>query len=407
VKQQDLLSAFFANVAQTSLTPMGITIESARGATLYARGGASYIDLLAGIGVAAVGHGDPRVLEAIAEQAARHLHVMVYGEFVQQTQVELAKTLIDLLPDPLESVYFTNSGTEAVEGALKLARKATGRTRLLSFRGGFHGDTLGSVSVGGIERFRQPFEPLLPDVDRLDFNDATSLDAIDDRVAAVIVEPVQAEAGVILPEPWFLPELRERCSRAGALLIFDEVLTGIGRTGSMFALERYRVVPDVLVLAKALGGGLPLGAFVSSRRLLRTLAVDPPLAHVTTFGGHPVSCAAGLAALRIVRDEGLAEVAERRGTFLEDLLNERLARSHGWTIRRAGLLVGIEMPEPAFVERFCAECLKEGLVMGWTLHDDRVVRLAPPLVITEAELEEAALRMERAAARVAAPRAAT
>jgi acetylornithine/succinyldiaminopimelate/putrescine aminotransferase len=326
---------------------------------------------------------------------------MVYGELVQEAQVALAARLAALLPASLDSAYFVNSGAEAVEGALKLARKATGRSRLLAFRGGFHGDTFGALSIGGNDVYRRPFEPLLPDVALLGFNDFGSLAAVDERTAAVIVEPVQAEAGVVLPQPGFLAALRERCSAAGALLVFDEVLTGLGRTGTLFAFEREGVVPDVLVLAKALGGGLPLGAFVAGKKTMRTLAEDPPLAHVTTFGGHPLSCAAGLAALDVIVAERLPARAERIGAAFAELLGPALRDLGLREIRRAGLLLGLQMDDAAFVARFSAECRREGLLLGWTLHDDTVVRLAPPLVITEAEIQEAAQRMARAATRAA------
>jgi acetylornithine/succinyldiaminopimelate/putrescine aminotransferase len=401
VKPAELMTAFFAHVAQTSAAPMGIVVESASGCTVRAAGGKEYIDLLAGIGVAALGHGRPEILDAIERQARRHLHVMVYGELVQEAQVALAARLAALLPRSLDSVYFTNSGAEAVEGALKLARKATGRRRLLAFRGGFHGDTFGALSVGGNDVYRRPFEPLLPDVDFLDFNSVDSLARIRDDVAAVIVEPVQAEAGVVVPVPGFLAALRERCTAAGALLVFDEVITGLGRTGALFAFERECVVPDVLVLAKALGGGMPLGAFIGAKALMRRLADDPPLSHVTTFGGHPVSCAAGLAALEIIVAERLPERAESAGARFAALLAHALPATHVRAIRRAGLLIGIQMHDPRFVARFSAECRREGLILGWTLHDDTVVRLAPPLVITDAEIEESVERMERAAARAA------
>jgi acetylornithine/succinyldiaminopimelate/putrescine aminotransferase len=395
----DRMSAFFAHVAQTSDSPMGIVVESADGCTLRAAGGKDYIDLLAGIGVAAVGHARPEVLAAIEAQAKRHLHVMVYGELVQDAQVSLARRLASLLPPSLANIYFTNSGTEAVEGALKLARKATGRTRLLAFDGGFHGDTCGALSVGGNPLYRRPFEPLLPGVAFLALDDFAALEAIDDSIAAVIVEPVQAEAGVIVPAAGFLAALRERCTRTGALLVFDEVITGLGRTGSLFAFEREGVVPDVLVLAKALGGGLPLGAFITSKRLMSCLAEDPPLAHVTTFGGHPLSCAAGLAALEIIVAERLATRAEEAGSRFASLLHEALGPAYLADIRRAGLLIGLVMRDAEFVRRFSAECRREGLILGWTLHDDRVVRLAPPLVITDAEIEESVQRMARAALR--------
>lgn len=384
---------------------MGIVVESANGATIRAAGGREYIDLLAGIGVAATGHGDPRILDAIRAQADRHLHVMVYGEFVQGAQVELAERLAELLPAPLQSVYFTNSGAESVEGALKLARKATGREKFAAFRGGFHGDTMGAVSVGGNPVYRDPFLPLLPGVEFLDFNDGTGLQEIDERTAAVIVEPVQGEAGVVIPDPGFLPALRARCTETGTLLIFDEVITGFGRTGTLFALEREHVVPDILVLAKALGGGMPLGAFIAAKSLQKTLANNPPLSHVTTFGGHPVSCAAGLASLEIIVSEDLPGRAERIGAQFAEMLERRLPEGLVSEIRRAGLLLGIEIPQAGFVERFSRECRNEGLILGWTLHDDTVVRLCPPLVITEAELDEASLRMARAALRTINPNA--
>ncbi|HEY2773897.1 MAG TPA: aspartate aminotransferase family protein [Candidatus Binatia bacterium] len=395
------LAAFLRNVAQTSDSPLGLVVESASGSTIRTAGGREYLDLLAGIGVAALGHGNARVLDAIREQTGKHLHVMVYGEVVQHAQVALARMLTRLLPATLDNVYFTNSGTEAVEGALKLARKATGRRWLLSCNGGFHGDTMGSVSVGGNPLYRTPFEPLLGDVARIDYNDFDALLCIDERYACVIVEPVQAEAGVILPKPGWLAALRQRCTEVGALLVFDEVLTGFGRTGRLFAFEREAVVPDVLVLAKALGGGLPLGAFVASRRLMRALSHDPALSHVTTFGGHPVCCAAGLAALEVLVEQDLAARAERLGTAFAQALRRRLAAPAVREVRHAGLLIGIEMDSPKRTAQFTQQCRSEGLLVGWTLHDDRVVRLAPPLVIHEAELDEATLKMERALSRVA------
>jgi acetylornithine/succinyldiaminopimelate/putrescine aminotransferase len=409
VTDAERMTAFFAHVAQTSPAPIGIVVERAHGATIHAAGGKEYIDLLAGIGVMALGHGRREVLDAIAAQARRHLHVMVYGEVVQEAQVALAARLAELLPRTLQSVYFTSSGAEAIEGALKLARKATGRSGFVAFRGGFHGDTFGALSVGGNPVYRAPFEPLLPGVRFLEFDDVASLDAIDETTAAVVVEPVQAEAGVVVPRPGYLGALRRRCTEAGALLVFDEVITGLGRTGSLFAFEHPRagegggpVVPDVLVLAKALGGGLPLGAFVASKELMRTLSCDPPLAHVTTFGGHPLSCAAGLVALDVIVAEGLAERAESVGSRFADLIARELGPERLREVRRAGLLLGLRMHEARFVARFGTECRREGLLLGWTLHDDTVVRLAPPLVITEAEIEEAAQRMGRAALRAAA-----
>lgn len=379
---------------------MAMVVSEATGSIIRDAEGRDHIDLLAGMGVAATGHRHPKVVARIEEQLGRHLHVMVYGEMIQETQVALAQGLASLLPATLDSVYFTNSGTEAVEGALKLARKARGRNRLMAFHGAFHGDTLGAVSVGGNPHYRDPFEPLLPDVGFLAMDDRDGLAAIDDSVAAVIVEPVQAEAGVIIPSPGFLAALRERCSETGSLLIFDEVITGLGRTGTMFAFEREQVVPDLLVLAKALGGGLPLGAFIASRDLMASLCQDPELGHVTTFGGHPLSAAAGLAALEVIIEEQLAERAETAGAHFEERLTALLSGPCLETVRRRGLLLGLVMDSAARTQAFVKQCRAERLVLGWTLHDDRVLRLAPPLVITEAELEESALRMQRALARV-------
>jgi len=399
------LAAFLRNVAQTSDSPMALVVERAEGCVLHTAGGREYLDLLAGIGVAALGHGNERVLAAIREQAEKHLHVMVYGELVQQSQAALARRLCGLLPPSLDNVYFTNSGTEAVEGALKLARKATGRSWLLSCNGGFHGDTMGSVSVGGNPVYKTPFEPLLGDVAQIDFNSFEALHCIDERHAAVIVEPVQAEAGVVLPKPGWLAALRARCTEVGALLVFDEVLTGMGRCGTMFAFEQMDAVPDVLVLAKALGGGLPLGAFLASRQVMRTLSRDPALAHVTTFGGHPLSCAAGLASLEVMLEQDLPGRAARLGAWFAEKLRSRLTAPAVREVRHAGLLIGIEMESAALASAFTTACRSEGLLLGWTLHDDRVVRLAPPLVIREAELDDASLRMERALARVRNPNA--
>ena len=395
----ELVSDFFNHLAQTSASPMALVVRDATGSVIRGADGREHIDLLAGMGVAATGHRHPKVVAAIEEQLARHLHVMVYGEMIQESQVRLARRLAELLPKTLGCVYFTNSGTEAVEGALKMARKATSRSRLMAFRGGFHGDTLGAVSVGGNPHYRDPFEPLLPDVGFLTMDDHEGLAAIDASTAAVIVEPVQAEAGVIVPGPGFLAALAGRCTETGSLLIFDEVITGLGRTGTMFAFERDGVVPDILILAKALGGGLPLGAFIASRELMASLSTEPELGHVTTFGGHPLSAAAGLGSLELITEQRLPERAERAGARFEERLATVLAGPALETTRRAGLLIGLVMDEPARAERFVRECRAEGPILGWTLHDDRVLRLAPPLVISDAELDEAALRMQRALSR--------
>ena len=390
--------AFRKFLAQTSPEPDGLVVASASGARVTDAAGRVYLDFLAGIGVCNTGHRHPRVLEAVRAQLDRHLHVMVYGEAVQETQVRLAERLATLLPPPLEVVYFTSTGAEAIEGALKTARKHTGRARLVAFAGGFHGDTLGALSIGGNPLYRTPFEPLLPDVTFLPFDDPAALGAIDARTAAVVVEPVQAEAGVRIPSPGFLPALRARCDATGALLVLDEVVTGFGRTGRLFAHEHWGVVPDLLVLAKALGGGLPLGAFVGAPAVMATLSHDPPLAHVTTFGGHPVSCAAGLAALDVLVRDGLAARAARLGADVLARL-QRLAGQGGLVSARGlGLLLGLEFDAAADCARFARRALDAGLILGWTLHHDRVIRLAPPLVLTEAEADEMLRRIATALA---------
>jgi acetylornithine/succinyldiaminopimelate/putrescine aminotransferase len=385
----DLVTLFLRHVCQTSPSPLGIVVAEAAGATIRATDGRELLDLLAGMGVANVGHRHPEVLAALRAQADRHLHVMVYGELVQEAQVRLAARLAGLLSSPLEVVYFTSSGAEAIEGALKTARKHTGRTRLVAFEGAFHGDTLGALSLGGNPVYRRPFEPLLPDVVRLPFDDVAALSAVDERTAAVVVEPVQAEAGVRIPAPAFLPALRRRCDETGALLVLDEVVTGFGRTGRLFAHEHWDVVPDLLVLAKALGGGLPLGAFVGSRAVMATLARDPPLAHVTTFGGHPLSCAAGLAALEVLIRDRLPQRAEVLGRRLLAALDALVGRGGLAAVRGLGCLLGLEFATAEACARFTGRALARGLILGWTLHRDTVVRLAPPLILTDEEAERA------------------
>ncbi|HWP65370.1 MAG TPA: aspartate aminotransferase family protein, partial [Candidatus Limnocylindria bacterium] len=333
----DLHALFLRHVCQTSDAPLGIDVVRAAGATVWDRSGRAYLDLLAGMGVANVGHAHPEVVAAVRAQAEQYLHVMVYGEFVQAPQVRLAARLASLLPASLGVVYFTNSGAEAIEGALKTARKHTGRRRFVAFEGGFHGDTWGALSIGGTPLYRAPFEPLLPHTRLVPFGETAALDAIDRDTAAVVIEPVQAEGGVRMPPPGFLAALRRRCSEVGALLVFDEVVTAFGRTGSLFAFEQAGAVPDLLVLAKALGGGLPLGAFVGSAEVMRTLSHDPPLAHVTTFGGHPLSCAAGLAALEVLLRDGLPARAARLGATLTEQLGRLVGRGGLASVRGAGM----------------------------------------------------------------------
>ncbi len=387
-----LAADFRRYVCQTSAHPIGIVVESARGAQVRDRSGRRYLDFVSGLGVNALGHSHPAAVRAIRAQIARYLHVMVYGEFVQEPQVRLARLLARIAPVPLSVTYFTNSGTEAVEVALKVAKKYAGRRRLVAFQNSYHGDTHGALSVTGRAVYRRPFEPLLPDVTFLPFGAADALGAIDRRTAAVIIEPIQGEGGVRVPPDDFLPALRRRCRAVGALLIVDEVLTGFGRTGRMFGFEHSGIVPDIVVMAKALGGGMPLGGFLMPPRIARVLAVDPPLSHVTTFGGHPVSCAAGAAALEWLQAKDLPARAARLGDYFIDQLNKisediNLKSKVIIDVRGRGLLIGLELATPALARRFVGRCRRAGLLLGWTLHSNTLIRLAPPLTITRAELD--------------------
>ena len=376
---------FARHVAWTSNHPLGLEVERAEGPFLYLSDGRRIIDFISGIAVSSLGHGHPRVIDAIKEQVDRHLHVMVYGELVQRPQVELATLLAQNLPSELSVVYFTNSGTEANEGALKLAKKRTGRSRIISFERSYHGDTHGSLSVTGRDVYRKPYEPLLPGVTFLPFNDIEALGAIDDSVACVITEPIQGEGGVNVPSAEWMGALRQRCTSAGALLIFDEIQTGFGRTGRLFAFEHFEIQPDILTSAKAMGGGMPLGAFISSPEIFEVMRDDPPLSHVTTFGGHPVSCAAGLAALRTIVDENLPA----RAVEIGKRVRERLVHPGIREVRGMGALLGMEMVSSEVAERTVNKCIEEGILLGWTLHSNTLIRIAPPLNVTWDVLDSA------------------
>ncbi|MFQ5847623.1 MAG: aspartate aminotransferase family protein [Candidatus Methylomirabilales bacterium] len=376
---QDLYADFRRYLCPTSAEPLGLLIERAEGCVLQTPEGRTVLDFVSGIAVSNVGHGRPEVLRAITAQVERHLHLMVYGEVVQEAQVTLARRLAEIAPGDLSMTFFCNSGAEAIEGALKLCRKVTGRARIVAFAGGYHGDTLGALSIGGESRYQKPFEPLLPEVHLLPFDACDALAAIDERVAGVVVEPIQGEAGIRVPGPDFLPALRARCGDVGALLILDEVQTGIGRTGRWFACEHWGVVPDCLVLAKAVGGGMPLGAFMARTELMRTLSTDPPFAHVTTFGGHPVSCAAGLAALRFIEKNGLLKNAEMMGGHIRSAIS----RIEGVKeVRGIGLLLGVVLEEPSLTRTVLRLALERGLLVGDFLNAEGVIRVAPPLVVS-------------------------
>ncbi len=374
---------FLQLLGQTSGSPLLLEISRAEGVYLYGPQGEKYIDLISGVSVNNVGHRHPHVIAAIKEQADLYLHLMVYGEIIQNPQVRYAKKLLSLLPESLNTCYFVNSGSEAVEGALKLARKFTGRSRIISFMNSYHGSTLGAMSINGSELFKNKFRPLLPDVYFMKFNDVSSLEMIDEQVACVVVEPVQAEAGVIWPENDFLRLLRDKCTGTGTLLIFDEAQTGFGRTGKMFAIDKFNVVPDILVLAKALGGGMPLGAFIAPHDIMNTLAYNPALSHITTFGGHPVCCAAGLASLEVIINENLVEKSAKK----TEIFKECLKRSVIKEIRGEGLLMAVETGDKNLTEYIIKHAPEYGLLLDYFLFCNTAFRISPPFIISEDEIK--------------------
>ena len=396
MKHTILRKQFLAHIAQTSPSPMLVGVERAEGVFFYTPEGKRYYDLVAGVSVSNVGHGNPAVVAAVQEQAARYMHVMVYGELVESPQVRYAARIAGLLPGALDSVYFVNSGAEAVEGALKLAKRATGRTELISMRRAYHGSTHGAMSMMGApegEEWKNAFRPLLPDTQAITFNDFADLDRITHRTAAVLAEPVQGEAGVRPPVPGYLEALRRRCDEVGALLIFDEIQTGMGRTGAMFAMQRYGVVPDIVCLAKAFGGGMPLGAFVAPHAIMETLQSDPTLGHITTFGGHPVCCAAGLAALEYLLEHHVVEEVEAKGALYEELLRDHPAVRE---IRRSGLLLAVELGSSERLYRIMERFKEIGILSDWFLYCDTAFRISPPLIITESEIRESAALIRQA-----------
>lgn len=377
---------FLEHLAQTTKNPFLLKISHAKGRYLYGPDGEKYLDLISGIAVSNLGHGHPHIIEAIKRQADLHTHVMVYGEYVQSSVNTLAHKLASLLPPSLNCVYFTNSGTEANEGALKLARRVTDRTEFVAFRGAYHGSTMGSLSVSGNEVKKFAFRPLIPDVRFLNFNAPEELNEITEKTAAVIIETIQGDAGVRIPNKSYLKALRERCDQTGALLIFDEIQTGMGRTGTMFAFEQFGVVPDIITLAKALGGGLPLGAFIASRDHMELLTHNPMLGHITTFGGNPVSCAAANAAIEVIESENLLSHVEEKGAYIQEKLQ---AHPRIKEIRRIGLMFAIEFESEEEVFQMVKNGIEKGIICFWFLSTPNAFRIAPPLNITFEEMDEA------------------
>jgi len=376
---------FLQHVGQTSDFPLQLEVEKAEGIYLYDINKKEYIDLISGVSVSNVGHRHPKVVEAIKNQVDKYLHLMVYGEYIQSPQVVYASKLAGLIPQSLSSVYFVNSGSEAIEGALKLAKRYTGRTEIVSFKNAYHGSSHGSLSVMGNEMFKNSFRPLLPDIRFLEFNNVSDIEKITDKTACVLVEPVQGEAGVVVPENNFLNELRKRCTETNSLLIFDEIQTGFGRLGELFAFMKYGVVPDILTIAKGMGGGMPLGAFVSSNEIMGSLKTNPILGHITTFGGHPVSCAAAIASLDVILDENLIQSIKSKEILFRKYLKHNAIKE----IRGTGLFMAVELENFTQVKKVIDIAISKGLITDWFLFCDNAFRIAPPLIITDAQIEKA------------------
>jgi acetylornithine/succinyldiaminopimelate/putrescine aminotransferase len=376
---------FLRHVAQTSPAPLALEIVKAEGSKMWDKQGRSYIDLISGISVCNVGHRNPRVIQAIHNQLEAYMHIMVYGELVESPQVNYAEKIASLLPENLDAVYFTNSGAEATEGAMKLAKRLTGRTNILAFKNSYHGSTQGALSVMGDEYWRNAYRPLLPGIVHADYNVFASLDLIDCQTACVIAEPIQAEMGVYAPDYTWMQSLRKKCDDVGALLVLDEIQTGFGRTGTLFAFEKYGIVPDVILLGKALGGGMPLGAFVSSRSNMNAFTENPVLGHITTFGGHPVCCAAGLAAVDFLIEEELIQGVQKKANLFRQLLVHPIIKS----VRNEGLLMSIEFDSYETNKRLIDQCIDKGVFTDWFLFAPHCMRVAPPLIITDEEIEQA------------------
>ena len=376
---------FLLNTAQTSTSPRLLEIERAEGMYLYDYDGKSYMDLVSGFAVSNTGHRNAKVVQAIKDQADKYLHLTVYGEFIQSPQVKFASKLSSILPDSLNSVYFVNSGAEATEGAMKLAKRFTGRSEIIACKNSYHGSTQGALSVMGNEHYKQAYRPLLPGIRFIEFNNYFDLDFISTDTAAVIVETIQGEAGVRVPDMNYMQRLRKRCNETGTLLILDEIQTGFGRTGTLFAFEHFNIHPDILLLAKGMGGGMPIGAFISSHEIMSVLKENPILGHITTFGGHPVSCAAGLANLEVIIEEELVKDVSLK----ESLFRKHLQHPEIKEVRGMGLMLCIQLGSFEQVENVSRRCVENGIIIDWFLHCDTAMRIAPPLIITDNEIQKA------------------
>ena len=382
---------FLNHVGQTSEAPLALEIVKAKGSTMWDINGKTYIDLIAGISVCNIGHSHPKVIEAIKNQVEDYMHIMVYGELVEGPQVAYAKKLADVLPDNLNAIFFTASGSEATEGAMKLAKRFTGRTQIVSFKNSYHGSTQGALSIMGDEYWRNAFRPLLPDTLQLNYNSFKDLDAITDRTACVVAETIQAEAGVLVSQNNWLVALRERCTETGTLLVLDEIQSAFGRNGSLFAFEQFNIVPDILLLGKALGGGMPLGAFVADKKIMDSLTHNPVLGHINTFGGHPVSCAAGLAALNVLLDDNLiASIKEKEELFIS-LLHHPAIKA----VRSRGLMLAVEFENFETNKKVIDALIEQGVFTDWFLFASNCLRIVPPLVITNEEIKAACAILQK------------
>ena len=373
---------FLDHVGQTSEAPLCINIVKAEGSKMWDADGKEYIDLIAGISVCNIGHRHPAVIEAIKNQADAYLHIMVYGELVENPQVAYAKKLAHHLPASLNAVFYTASGSEATEGAMKLAKRVTGRTQIVSFKNSYHGSTQGALSIMGSEYWQQAFRPLLPDILQLSYNNFEDLNFITERTACVVAETIQAEAGVKPPLNGWLTALRSRCTATGTLLVLDEIQSGFGRNGSLWAFEQFNVVPDILLLGKALGGGMPLGAFIADKRLMDTLSYNPVLGHINTFGGHPVSCAAGLAAFKVLLDENYVADVKRKEQLFRSSLQHPLIKN----ISSAGLMLAVEFDSYATNKKIIDACIEQGVFTDWFLFASHAIRIVPPLNISDTDI---------------------
>ncbi len=380
-----LRQLFLQHVGQTTDFPLQLEIERAEGIYMFDRNGKSYIDLISGVSVSNIGHLNPNVVKAINDQIGKYMHLMVYGEYIQTPQVEFARKLAGLLPPNLNSMYFVNSGSEAIEGALKLAKRYTGRSEIISFKNAYHGSTHGALSVMGNEEFKNAFRPLLPGVKFLNFNSFDEINLISEKTACVLIEPIQGEAGIQLPEHNYLRKLRDRCNETGTILIFDEIQTGFGRTGNLFAFQEYNVIPDIITIAKGMGGGMPIGAFVSSNEIMSSFKTNPILGHITTFGGHPVSCAAACASLDVLINDNIIKDVKRKGELFRRYLNHPEVKE----IRGIGLFMAVELHNFKQVKRVIDLAIDKGLVTDWFLFHDSAFRIAPPLIISEEQIIDA------------------